>query len=307
MATKYWISTSSTDFTAAANWSTTSAPANNDVLIFDGRGTASALSNLASVLTGVTLYVYKTYGGSVGVLPSGATAAAYLQFDGGTIYLQQNNGISSATGTPLLMLKNSGATAMTINVYDSASSSGAYPPVIITGGTAITINQMGGSIAVSPFNGDTATVAAHNVANGGNAISPAYLYGPGVTSTALTSAAGSGLSMANNTHAALVLSGNGTTLTTTGTGAVTALTVGNGSTCKYFGSGTLTAGSISGTFDRTGDTRALTITNMTVYRGASILLNNGKAGSITKTNPIVLSQCGMHELAAVSTPIGETL
>lgn len=305
MATKYWISTSSTSFNTAANWSDTAAPGNNDTLVFNHLGTANCTTNLSTILTGVTVIVEKSYTGQIGVL-SGATAT-YLVLDGGTLNVgQTTGGTSSGSGSPLVMV-NFGSTAGTVNLYDSASTSSTsyYPPVIVKG-TSLTWNQFGGSAGVAVLPGETATLTAAKILKGYNpTVSPSLYLGTGVTTTALNAALGNIVNRSAQTQTAVTLSGTAQYLYD-GTGAHTTLTTEIGSTAIYSGTGTITTLNNGGTFDREKDPRALTITNTNLYRGCALLLNNGVASSTTRTNAVAFVRCAIQDIRATM-PAGERL
>lgn len=305
MATKHWISTSSTSFTTAANWSDGNAPANSDVLVFNHLGTASCTTDLGTALTGLVIYVEKTYTGNIGVL-SGSTAT-YLVIDGGTLHLQQNTGQGGPSGSPLIMI-NTGSTAAVANVYDSSSTSSSsyYPPIILKG-TSLTVNQFGGSMAVAPLPGETATLTALKITKGVSPQVAASTYlGAGVTTTLMTASTGTIINRAGQTQTAVTLSGDAR-YTYDGTGAHTTLSVNKGAVATYAGTGTITTLNLfGGTFDREKDTRALTITNTNLYDGCSILLNNGVASSTTRTNAVAFVGCAIQNVSATM-PAGERL
>ncbi len=301
MATKFWISTSSTSFNTAANWSDAAAPVNNDTLVFNALGTANVETNLSTVLTGITIIKEKSYVGQIGVLT--ATAQTYLVLDGGTAYLENTTG-GDGSGSPLLML-NFGTTAATVFTYDSASTAtnSNYPPIILKG-TVLTVHQSGGIVGVGVLPGEAAT-GTFRLVNGQSAIRPELFLGSNVTTTALTANFGTVRSRVNNTVTAATLDGDQTQYIYDGTGAHTTLTVGEGSTAIYAGTGTITTLNLTGTFDRTRDGRALTITTTNLYDNAAFLLDNGVSASTTRST-VNLIQCGMQDIS-VSTPSGEKL
>jgi hypothetical protein len=301
MATKYWISTSSTSFNTAANWSDNVAPANGDTLIFNYLGTASVLTNLSTVLTTVTIIKEKSYVGSIGSI-SGATWT-YLVLDGGTLYYEQTTGQGSASGSPLCMI-NFGGTAAVANVYDSASqSSTIYFPPLLLKGTSLTVHQSGGSLGVAPEPGSTSTLTAMRIIKGQGAIPPKLYLGQGVTTTALTAETGTITSRSDQTQTAATIDGDAV-YDWLGTGAHTTLTVGEGGKVRHRGTGTITTLNVVGEFDRTAETRALTVTNTNIYEGAKILLDNGVSASVTRTNAPVFVQCAIQDVT-ISMPLGE--
>jgi hypothetical protein len=308
MATKTWISTSSTSFSTAGNWSGGVAPANSDTLVFNGQSAISCASDLSTVLTGVTLVVEKSYTGSIGVCS--ATTQTYLVLDGGTAYIGQDTGASTTGTGPTLCMVNFGSTAAVATVYDSGQTgalSGTLPVVFLKG-TSLTLNQYGGNVGVAPLAGETSTLTACKLAEGDAPTVPAKLYmGRGVTTTLLTAAYGTIVNRAEQTQTTVTLSGRAD-YTYDGTGAHTTLTISDGAYCTYSGTGTITTLNVNGggTFDRTKDTRALTITTVNVERESTILLDNGVSGSTTRTNAIVLDGTGSGGFRS-STPAGERL
>jgi hypothetical protein len=302
MATKVWISTSSTAFTTAANWSTNSAPANSDVLIFNSLGTAN-VAGVSTSLTGVTLVVEDTYAGTIGSIPTGQTAASYLVLDGGSLVVGQSSGGTSGGGASQVLV-NFGSTAATVTSYNTSSSSAsAYYPAVCLSGTALTINLYGGNVGVAAFPGETATASAINIV-GGNRTSPSLQLGAGATTTAITVKDGTVYNYSDQTQTAVTLSENGTYYSY-GVAPHTTLTVGARATANYLGSGAITTLNVSGKFDRSMSSKALTLTTTNLYAGSEFYLDNGKASSTTRTT-VNLVQCGMSHIR-VSTPIGEKL
>lgn len=284
MATKYWISTSSTSFNTAANWSDGNAPANDDVLCFDYRGTANVETNLSTVLTGIVIRKEKSYTGRIGVLSSTGSTATYLVLDGGTLHYEQDTGAGVGSGSPLCMI-NFGGTAAVANVYDSASSSySTYLPPLLLKGTSLTLHMSGGKVAVAPLHGETSTGTFRVFKNPNAVVAPSLFLGSGVTTTALTVDQGASChSRAGQTVTSAIVDGTGSLYTYDGSGAHTALTVGEGAKCIHYGTGTITTLNLSGTFDRTRDTRALTLSTSNIYGGSHFLLDNGVSGSTTRS------------------------
>lgn len=296
MATKFWISTSSTSFSTGANWSDTNAPANDDVLVFNHLGTANCTSDLGTSLTGLTIIVEKSYTGRIGVL-SGSTAT-YLVIDGGTIHIGQQSGQGSASGSNLIMINN-GSTAATYNIYDSSSSSAStyYPPILIKG-TSMTVNQFGGSVGVAALTGETAA-GAFNVSKGAGSIDPSLFLGAGVTPSAIYQNAGSVYNRANNT--VTLVDKNGGTYRYDGTGAHT--TINNyGGTVYSEGTGTVTTLRNGGTVDFSRDARAKTVSNCDLYKGGIIDLRTGKQLSVTFSAGIDLVRCGAQDVTIRTEP-----
>jgi hypothetical protein len=287
MADKHWISTSSTSFNTAGNWSDGVAPANGDTLRVNHLGTANIATNLGSTLTTVTLIVEKSYLGQIGSLTS-AGVATYLTFDGGTIHLEQAPIQGSPAGSSLLMIANTSTTAMTVNVYDSASSSAStnYPPILLKG-TDLTINHYGGKVGLAALTGETATATINVVKSATASIAPELICGNGTTITALKTGEGAYvLSRSNNTCASAIIGGT-SEYEYQGTGAHTALEINDTAKCYASGTGTVTAATVrGGTLDFSRDTRAKTYTDLAVYKNSTLKLDNGVRTSLTFTNAL---------------------
>jgi hypothetical protein len=297
MPTKYWISTSSGSFNTAANWSDTLAPANNDTLIFGSYGTASVDANLSTILTGVTIIVEKSYPGNIGTISGGTFT--YLTLDGGTAHIGQlTGGPGTQPGSSQIML-NFGTTAATVTVYDSGSS-GAFNntyPAILLDGTVLTLRQFGGSVGIATDTANTSTLVDGRIAPGGAALVPPTLYlGRGVTTTFLSVGSGRALSRSANTNSEVRVSGGGY-YSHIGTGAHSLVTAYSAGFVEYSGTGTITALTLlGGTFDRRSGPAPLTITDLEIHAGSSLLLDNGIASSTTITNPVNFSSCAIQDV-----------
>jgi hypothetical protein len=187
-------------------------------------------------------------------------------------------------------------------VYDTASTSATtyLPPVLLKGSSTFSVSVLGGRVGVAANAGETATGTFRTSQGSGQA---PYLYlGPGVTTTAITAAAGTVFSRSDNTTTSAILSGSAT-YEFQGTGAHTTLTVGEGSTCLHRGTGTITTLNVAGTFDRTQETRALTVTTTNLYSGAQLLLNNGVSASVTRTNKNLV-KCSLQDVE-ITLPLEE--
>lgn len=297
MAEKTWTGAVNGNFQTAGNWSDSVAPANSDTLHFTGASNVSVNAGLSNTLTGVTLVVDKSYAGSIGTI-SGATYD-YLTLDGGTINIGQGGGGPGfQPGSPQLMFGNTGATAMTFNVNDSGSSSnnGVHPPILINGGTAITLNQSGGSVGVAVNPGTTATLASVKLTKNADAQIPTQLFlGRGVTLTLLQARDALILSRAVAAATTVRIDANAT-YRFIGAFAHTTVEVFEGGTVQYEGTGTISTLRIAGTFDRTKGNQSLTITDVHMEAGGALLMDNGVAGSVTLTNGIVLDSCGLQDV-----------
>lgn len=300
MAKKYWISSSSTSFNTAGNWSGGVAPANSDTLYFGAYGSANCATNIASTgLTGLTIIVEPGYTGQIGSVTAGVPA--YLQISGGTLRMASTPGGSIYPGSPRVLIDFGTANPGTV-LMEFGNSVGADPSipavcVIGSGSGALTINQSGGSLGVAVYPGEVATITNITTIDGGTT-----LLGQGVTLTAATFAAGTITDRRDNTATAIRVAG--AAYNYSGTGATTTLNVDAG-TCTYSGTGTITTANLRGLLDMSQDSQAKTVTTVNRYDGGSLNLNNGVPAGITITNAInnygSAGSCGWLTVAAGGT------
>lgn len=301
MATLYWISASATPtaWATGANWSSGSAPANGDTAVFDGNGTAS-VTGATVATTGLTVYVDQSYVGSIGSISAGVPAALDISASHTLVIGRDPTGNSS--GSPFIYITCSAGT-QTTTIYKTASvgSVSGITPVVLQASTLV-LNMSDGNVSCWPLAGTTGTATSIGIAQPSTNANPTLLVGLGATVTALTMSGGNCTSLSGNTTASAILSDQAT-YTYLGAGTHTAVTIGIGCSMIDIGSGGITTLNNQGVFDRTGDTRAITISTINAYGGASFLLDNGKASSTTRTT-INLVNCGQANLT-ISTPIGE--
>jgi hypothetical protein len=283
MATKYWISTSSTSFSTAGNWSDNSAPADGDTLIFGSYGTANVATDLdGSGLQTVTVIVEPGYSGQIGALSAGA--ATYLTLDGGTLLMPGTPNVSNAAGSQRVWINFGTTTATaTIDYSNSIGSDSAFPPVLLLG-TALSLYQTGGVVGVAARAGETATVANLRLARGSRG-DPTLILGRGVTMTSCDAVFDAGTIMDQRSNGCQSVRCSGATYTYTGTGATTTVHADAG-TVTYSGTGTITTLNAKTTVDFSKDPRAKTVTNCNVYNGGSLNVDNGVPGGVTFTNAI---------------------
>lgn len=308
MATLYFTGSSS-DWNATGAFKdvssgTNAAPANNDTIFFDSRAGSTAITtNTNTGLTNTVLYVEQSFAGKIGDYTAAYTAAgSRVAIGAATVHIgRQTGGPTTGTGSNYVAF-DFGASGPTVNIYDSASTSSipTLPPVLICGGTAMTVNMKGGNVGVAARPNDAAS-GTFRVVKDNPAVRPQLFLGGGSTLTALTATTGSITSRSDNTAVSVALDGDAS-YTSTGTGAHTTLTV-DGGTATYSGTGTITTLNLTGTFDRSRDGRALTITTTNLYKGAILDLNNGVASSTTRTNKNLV-RCSQEDVT-IRMPAGE--
>jgi hypothetical protein len=308
LATLYFAASSATaDFDGAATFKDTSGtnatPANGDTLVFDSRGTGTLTTNLnKSTLTGITLLIADSFAGKIGVAPTATTAATYLEIGASTVDIHRAEGGSSGTGSTLILL-DLGSTTSTVIVRGSASTSAdTYNPPIRLKGTDMTLVQTGGSVGIAVHPGETSTLVAGRVLKASATVSPKLTLGVGCTVTALSATTGTINSAANQTAATVLLDGDAV-YESKGSGAHTTLSCDGAARCYYSGSGNITTLNLSGSFDRSRDSRAITIGTTNLYAGATINLANGVSGSTTRTAKNLV-RCAMEDVTFIM-PVGE--
>lgn len=181
-----------------------------------------------------------------------------------------------------------------VNCYSTGSSEDQIWEALTWKGTHASnvFNAIGGSIGIAVRDGEAATVATLR------ATGQAQLRcGPSTTLTTVQVTDGSVV-----IPPCATISQDAGSLTIQGTANVTTLTV-NGGTCTPNIQGTIATLVFSGAINLDADTRALTITNATVRRGASFI---DHAKRTTLTNAWT-RQCGIHEFTFIHGSSGTIL
>lgn|GEM_PF-6605693 len=262
------------DFANAQNWSTASAPANSDVLIFDN-GSVPCKYNLNSSLTGITLNVNPGYTGAIGLPLINADAATTyneyrttsLTFAGGTVLIN----------APSMQRCNLafGANTTTIRVLATGRRVDTYTPVVlITGGNSSSeLDITAGDVAVAYYQGTTATFPTIKSGYATNPLSDVtFQAGPNATLTTIVKNGGNATLRCSATTVSQDAAGG--TLTFSDTAAVTTLNA-YGGTVYLSSTGTITTVNLYGSaiLNCDADPRSKTITNaINVYAtGVSIV------------------------------------
>ncbi len=265
------------DFANALNWSTGTAPANSDVLVFDN-GNVDCLYNLSTVLTGIVLLVDQGFSGKIG-LP-------FVNVNGSVSYAEyRTTSLTLAGGTATI---NSaaiqrcnlafGANTTTVRILNTGQRENAFvPTVLIIGGNGSSeLDITKGDVGVAFYAGTTATFPIVKTGYLNNANSDVNVtFGSGATLTTVTK--NGGAMTVNSDVTTLVQDAAGGVLTIAA-GVVTTLEV-DGGTCYPNTTGTLATVTISNdaTLNFDQDPRAKTITNpILVYGDKANVLDNQK-------------------------------
>lgn len=272
MATTKWIggtTSSTTDWSVAANWSEAATPSTGDAVILpaaagygiDGYDASAALLISAVVRAGFS----KTLGSAATALKLDTDA---FDFAGsGVSYIDLNNcAAANITGAP------------------AASGTGSYGLHLVgAGNTAISISPSTGSVGIASLPATTAGFTTIRVSSGTVSL------GSGLTDTTENVYGGTVTSNTSPT----TLNQTGGTITkesgTLGTGNI------SGGVLYHNSSGTITQLNVSGSgkADFSKGTLPVTVTNCNVY-------GNGKVydpfGRVTWSNGIKCQQCGMSNI-----------
>jgi hypothetical protein len=300
MATRTWISTSSTDFNVTTNWSASTVPVTGDTIIFNSTGTAGIDANLGqSALTGITLLIYANYTGTIGSVTTplsiGATSAQ--------IGLASNGAVAGG-GSGRINLDFGSSNCTTVVTATSATSADTgLAPVRIKGGGATSklIVYTGRVDGATNTVGDTASFASVDIPNTGLTPAPIVYLASGCTLTTVNQSVGT-LTM---NSAGTMFTQSGGTAMIQGTGAWTTIVAGG--TLYYNSTGTVTTASANGggTLTFAQDTQAKTVTNpIKAYPGCTVNVDNGSKGSITHS--VALQGCRLADVT-YKTWLGSTV
>lgn len=292
-----------------ANWNPSGVPVTGDSAIFANSNSPCLYGLDQSAVTLLNLTIDMSYsGGKIG-LP--AWNGKYYEYRDQYLQIGVSGDITIGNGKgsgPSLVKLDTGTEAASILVNNVGNSSDPSLPTIIwkgnraSGSTVINLNK--GKMAIAPFIGETATVDTIRQNYISNKASDTYLYvGGGATITTWNKNGGDAdcyASVTTLTHEEGTFSlydsaGVPSTVGTLGllggsfyhaaTGTITALSVGTGAV-----------------YDRTEDSRPVTITDTKIYGKSSFM---DPHGSITFTNDYQLIGCGYPDL--VKFDVGSSL
>lgn len=200
-------------------------------------------------------------------------------------------GATAGAGSGRIRL-DTGSVQTTLNILNSATPTDAGTKTIRWKGTHASnvVNISKGSLAAADQPGDACTIATLNVGYQSNQTADSdVLVGSGAT---LTNVLVSGGTVILNSDTTVYKQTGGTAALYAGAHA--SITVAAG-TLQYQSPGTATTVGVgaSGTLDAGRDMRARTFTSTTLVAGATFL---DPFESVTFTNPIALSECGVEDV-----------
>lgn len=294
MADPHWLGTTSAAFGTGANWSTASAPVDTDTATFNQFASGPIDGSDQSAIELAALYVWSTFIYNFG------TNGTPLTIDATLVQIGRESGSATAgthSGRINLSLPDIASTIEIFGTKTSAGSdSGKEPVRIKTGANANKLYFKGtGKVGIATDSiGDTAQFSEIALLAAGT-----MNVGVGTTLTKWRQTAGVG----NLFGAATTLQQDAGTLYTYGAGAYTTANIGG--TAYLQSTGTITALNIAktGTVDMLKDSRAKTITTVTMYPGATFKWD---PNVITITNPIVVVGGNLRDVT-LETPRGITV
>lgn len=267
-------------FSDQDNWSGNTVPVDGDTIVFD-IGSVDCKYGLSPAIQPATVIKRKTYTGKIGLAEVNVDNSSktypeyrtkYLTFDDNTATTTYHVEQGDGTGSALVRI-DAGAGQVIWNSYGYGTRSVTGQPVQLFIGTHASnvFNVQQGDLGVAFFPDEAATVSAMRVGNGATG-GATVVVGPGATTTsAAFDVAGGSLTVETaNGSGDIDISGGGSVYIN-GTAAYADIDIKNGY-CYYRSSGTLTTLAVrsAGTFDRSGDIRAATITNaVQLYKGAT--------------------------------------
>ena len=274
------------DWSSTANWSTGAVPGNaasQDVYLDNWTGDIlygldqSGISNTLS-----SLNIDKTFTGNLGANGSTGTVGDYLQIKATAVNIGQYSGTGSPAGSGRIKV-DTGSTASTINVYDTASTVSDTNKAacrLLANSASTVLNVLKGNVSLAGEPGETATVSTVNVSFRTRQTTDSTVdIGSGVTITTLNDTGGDttlrcGLTTVNH---------DAGSLETSGSGAITTMNV-NGGSVTPKSTGTITTLDIEGgDVDLTKSPTARTITTVKLDATGSLKYD---PGVITFTNGI---------------------
>lgn len=248
-------------FNNAANWSTGTAPANGDNLVFDN-GNVPCLYGISTSLTGTTVNVQPGYGATIG-LPQVNVDATTSYFEYRPTELTVAGGTAIINSSSLTRCNLAfGANLATVQVLQTGRRPNkSVPTVLISGGNgSSSLAITSGDVATAFYTGQTADFPTISTSFQTNALNDVTLYcGPGTTLGTVNM--NGGTLTTNNAVTTLNQGPSGGTLIVAA-GAVTTLNI-NAGTCIYSSTGALGTATVSGNglLDFSRDPSAKTVTN----------------------------------------------
>ena len=283
MATRRWLDVNG-DWNNTANWSGGAVPVNgDDVYIEEGANNIVTNLNQSAVALN-SLHIAKNFESNIGSY-SQAAGNTYLQIGATTVNLGYIKGSTTPSGSARLNLDLGSATAATVTVFDTSSTSddsGQQPLRLLAVNATTDIEVRAGLVGIANAPGEASTIRNLDVLGLGNTLVRLGEIGnnSAMTITAGTVTVKNGTLITNNDITALVAEGG--LVQTEGDAALTTLTM-KGADAILNASGTIgTLNMHQGIADFSQSSRAITVTNMDWEElGGQVIFDND---DVTFTN-----------------------
>ncbi len=277
------------DWSTATNWSGGSVPVSTDDVFIENSSVDILYGLGQSAVTLTSLNIAQTFTGKIGLPERNSNGYAEYRFTDGYLAIGStttNIGRGDGTGSGRIKI-NTGSVAGTFNVYNTGSAAEVGLEPLLIKGTAITaVNVFGGSVGlgvISQLTTETTNVTTLRLYDG-------YVR-TGLACTITTK---------EQTGGVLDSWFTVTTCTTHGgthnhyASTMNTVTI-NGGTLNWLSGNNPTSVEVNsgGVFDMSGDTRAITITSVNLYAGATFLDPQARG---TYTNGIDLEKCDLTEV-----------
>lgn len=277
------------DWSTADNWSGDAVPVNSDDVFIENSSVDILYGLGQSAVTLTSLTIAQTFTGKIGLPERNSNGYAEYRYTDGYLAIgatTTNVGRGDGAGSGRIKI-NYGSVAGTVNVYASGGAiETGIEPLLVKGTAFTSINVFGGSVGIgviSQLAGETCTVTTLRLLGGYVRTGPAATistkdqYGGVIDSyfTVTTCNMAGGV----HNHYASTMSTvqiNGGTLNWESSSNPTTVIVNNG-----------------GVIDFGGDTRALTITNLDFYAGATY---RDPYARVAVTNGPDFNQCSLPEV-----------
>ena len=284
--THVWTGATNGNWGTAGNWDTGAVPESGDTVVLENNAVSINAGLDQNAVTLAALTIKSSYTGQIGLARSSAPND-YLKISATTINIGQGEGNGSGR-----IKINTGTVQTALNLYVSGTRAETGIPAMLWKGTHVantaTVNR--GDLGAAFYAGETAAIATLNVGYINSVASDSSVVcGSGTTLTTINKIGGS-LTIQSNSVTITQSAGE---LSIAGTGTVTTLNI-DGGTGYYESSGTCTTANVTGTLDFRRDMRARTVTQLNVYRGASV---SDPGATVALTNGIDAIRCGLRDVS----------
>ena len=283
------------DWSTAANWDGGVVPINSDIVIIENTADNITYGLGQSAMTLDELHIKQSFTGSLGLIEVNESGyeeylETYLEIGATLVFIGQGDG----SGSGRIKL-NTGSDQVALNVYNNGSPTDTDLKSTMWKGTSASneVNITKGSFGAAILGSEVATIATLKVGFASESqinTDSDVLLGSGVTLTTVDMQGGT-VEINSNVTTVNQTNGNSSLL-----GTITATTITlDGGNCYYRTSGTCTTLNVSGegVFDCRRDMRSRTITNLTIYKGATI---HDPFKTITYTNGIDLIRSALADV-----------